>query len=100
MNVNGPSIPFHLAKAYGVSPTRVRPASTPGTVARIGNSPQNDPQSNQLTAATVPGKINFDAAAKPSPAAPGGTLPFYTRPGDRNEAATVIQAGRSLDITG
>ena len=82
---------LRLEPAYTV---RTKPAASIET-------PPPTPIKNGLTAGKVPGAVRFDeglsdvsAAAKPD------ALPFYTRPGDVNAAATGIHAGRSLDIEG
>jgi hypothetical protein len=92
------SIPFHVVRAYGLGRN---PAS------QIEAKPRLDPHSNttKLVAATVAQSIRFDAVdtfepsvrkAEPAPSQPN-SFPLYTRPADKNAAATAINAGRVLD---
>jgi hypothetical protein len=101
------SIPFNLARAYGIAAAppvaAVSPATQTRPLGRIG-APDPQPQApvrsdaiSQLVAAIVPGKVDFSGAA---PAQRSGSLPFYSRPGEQNEAAVNIRLGRSLDIEG
>jgi hypothetical protein len=97
-----PSIPFHVAKAYAAGPrSATRPdAASPGSPAYPTRA--DTLVSDRLVAATVPGRVGFDASgtARPTTDAPGPALPFYTRPGDKNAAATAIAVGRALDLQG
>jgi hypothetical protein len=101
-----PSIPFHLAKAYGVSPVRavspVSPAFNTEQASVAGNA---EPKAlgkppgpiDRLIAAVVPGGVDFSGEAPK----PGRTsLPFYHHPADRNAAATRVRLGGSLDVNG
>lgn len=110
------SIPFqtgiHMAaRAYGVRAVSVTPAVQPGQgaartepLARIGQpaiaspKPASDP--SRLVAAQVdPIDLSKDVvqiSGRPT----DGTLPMYRHPADRNQAATAIALGRSLDIRG
>lgn len=111
--VGAASIPFHIARAYGVSrvaPTQpIRPAAVRGvdspsrsTEAAIplfhprGGTKAN-PQTARLVAATVPGSIDFSGS---QPAPSRDALPLYRHPADHNAAATGIAQGRLLDVTG
>lgn len=115
MRIEGDPIPFRATQAYGLDPARamtgagqvdpVRPIERQpipsinridGPEVRVAPS-----KIDRLVAAYVPGSIDFsDAQARP--AAPSPALPFYTRPGQKNEAMTSIVAntGRSLDVRG
>jgi len=99
-----PSNPMglRLAQAYGVRPEPVAPAlpaPTPKPVQQ--DAPAVMPNAvTRLVAAVVPGKVEFDADGVPQATKPGASLPFYTRPGDVNAAATGVHAGRSLDVEG
>lgn len=114
MDPVGPaSIPFHIARAYGVS--RVAPTQPvrPGAVRSVDSPSQSaqaaiplfhpqggtkaNPQTARLVAATVPGSIDF-SGDQPAPAR--DALPLYHHPADRNAAATGIARGRLLDVTG
>ncbi|MGD9688810.1 MAG: hypothetical protein AB7K52_02375 [Phycisphaerales bacterium] len=107
-------VPLHLAQAYGlgqrppVAPV-ARVHSAQGGVdradpaGRIGpavpSSPpvvERSPGIDLLVGGVVPGSVDFRGANP----APRGALPFYSRPGDANEAATAIRLGRSLDVEG
>lgn len=108
MHING-SIPVHVARAYGVNraqPTRPAGPATPAQpVARIRPSDSHEPgqTSNAKIDALVAGRvdqpISFQGAAAPK-SAPNAVLQLYTRAADRIEAATAVQLGRSLDVTG
>ena len=120
MQING-SIPFHVARAYGVQPTRaVTPsAATPSvsapptesgltqtTSARApdGREPSEGENIQRLVAARVDAPVDF-AGERTSSRLPGanahtGAFPLYTRAADRIEAAVGIQIGRSIDVKG
>ncbi len=89
------SIPFHVAKAYGlVKSPQVRAVQMSQRLEAVGN---RQPAANfrSLVAGVVPGGIDFSGdRARPTDAA----LPMYNRPADRNAAATGVQLGRILDI--
>lgn len=99
------SIPFHIAKAYGLTapskPKQVMPIAAPGstpevaapTPAAIGSGLQ------QLIGGSVREGVEFDSASTPARPA-GPTLQLYTRAADRIEAATGVHLGRGLDIKG
>jgi hypothetical protein len=103
--VTGPTNPYVIARAYGLPS-----AASPAVVGRIGPAGAVEPAAKpttresdgleRLVAAVVPGGVDFSGPA-PTPRMGGAdVLPFYRRPGDRNEAATQWLAGRSLDISG
>ncbi|MHC4991653.1 MAG: hypothetical protein ACYTGC_11805 [Planctomycetota bacterium] len=76
------ALPFHIARAYGVSqPVAASPATPPA----------------KLVAASV-----REPAALPAQdlARTEGVLPMYTRAADLVEAAVAVQLGRSVDLTG
>ena len=52
---------------------------------------------SRMVAASVPGTVNFHADA---PAHSTSALPMYHHPADRNSAATMVNAGRVLDVEG
>lgn len=100
------SIPFHIARAYGVAPVRsATPApriapQTPGARSiRVESGPESKPTSSlaRLVAGVVPGGVDFSGEA-PMPASAMPSL--YRHPADRNAAATGVAAGRSVDIQG
>lgn len=107
-----PTIPFHVARLYGARPTAsVQPARGADTIAAITPTNSGDAAASgkldRLVGAVVPGRVSFDEvslsgglAATERGGAPRAVLPFYTRPGDRQEAATAIQVGRRLDVAG
>ncbi len=100
MRITPPTIPHHLAKAYGIAPTaKASPVRAPETLARVGA--QNDQASStamkQLVAGVVQGGIDF-SGVEPAPSAPAMAL--YRHPADQNAAATAVHAGRVLDIQG
>lgn len=111
-----PTIPFHVAKAYGlgaqarVAPVRpIDPASI-GAPVQAPSQPQitrpaTDTTASQanvtpavarLLAARVPGEIDFNAGTEPQQKTTNA-LPFYRHPADSNAAATAIGLGRALD---
>ena len=103
-----PSIPFHVAKAYGgvsasLSPGRrtILAPSGPSPAFREAPARLPSPTISRLVAARVPGGIDFSTAT-PTPAPIGrasDAMPFYRHPADRNAAATAVTAGRVLDTT-
>lgn len=101
MDAIPPTLPFHLARAYGVTQTpRVRPvAPVPPVERSAGGAPaaQTDPRLGRLVAAVVPGGVEFSGDS-PRPAS--SSLPFYRHPADRNAAATGVSLGRVLDTNG
>ena len=112
-NAIPPTIPFHVARAYGASgagkaapvePVSNRIITTPvDPVQKVGpqvapQQPADKPQVKRLVAGVVPGKVDFSADT-PRPSSPA-SIAFYRHPADRNSAATGVQVGRSLDISG
>ncbi|MEZ6241979.1 MAG: hypothetical protein R3B57_02955 [Phycisphaerales bacterium] len=110
-----PTLPFHLAKAYGVQaakPLTVRPLST-DPIARIDQG-RAAGRANDSIETTRPGggvsslvgaKVNvpaFEGLSNPTPLASerSEAFPFYRHPADRNAAATAVNLGRSLDVSG
>ena len=99
---NGP-ISFNLAKAYGlqaaIKPQPVAPVakSTPATPPTAAAA---STRTDSLAAATVPGKISFDAAPAATRPEAFSPLQMYSRPSDRNAVATAVAVGRTLDIQG
>lgn len=101
----GSSIPFHVAKAYGLTspskPTQIMSITAPGsspdvaapTPAVIGSGLR------QLIGGMVRESVDFDSASTPARPA-GPTLQLYNRAADRVEAATGVHIGRALDIKG
>ena len=107
MRIEGDPIPFRAAQAYAVAPNTKVQAVTPVERQQSGariDAPEvtvAPTKVDRLVGAIVPGKIDFtDAQAKPAPSE--SVLPFYNKPGQRNEAATSIVAntGRTLDVRG
>jgi hypothetical protein len=95
MRIDGPSIPFHIAQAYGVRPAAiglpVQPVAPVSPVPPVMGS-----GARKLVAGVVPGKISFtDGGAMPS-----AGLSMYRHPADKNAAATGVGAGRLVDVTG
>ncbi len=91
-----PTIPFHVARAYGVgarrvsvTPLRHADGASAAQIVRGG--------AERLVAAVVPGKVDFSAGVQPP--APSA-IPMYRHPADRNAAAVSVEAGRMIDVTG
>lgn len=100
-----PSIPFHVARAYGVAlVARTAPAQRPAAPVAPATPVQTSVDHAaslrlaRLIAATVPGGIDF-SSAEPTPTA-SNALPMYRHPYDRNAAATGVHAGRVIDVVG
>jgi hypothetical protein len=106
MRIDGaqpPTNPFHIARAYGVqnvggagaasrSQSVQKPAAVEGAVPQ-----QTLPSAAQkLVAAVVPGRVDFSGETP----RPGAGLQMYRHPADKNAAATGVQLGRSLDVSG
>lgn len=96
-----PTIPFHLARAYGVQPARpvapvppVRAIANPEAAGASIAPRAGSEIRERLVAAVVPGRVDFSG---PEPAQ---TMSLYRHPADRNAAATGVHAGRVLDVTG
>jgi len=89
------SIPFHVAKAYGLlNSPQVRAVQMSQRLDATGNR-QPNANLRSLVAGVVPGGIDF-SGDQPTPT--DSALPMYTHPADRNAAATGVQLGRVLDI--
>ncbi len=93
-----PTLPFALARAYGVQPTvRVRPIA-PVSAAEAAVAPSKvETRISRLVAGAVPGGVRFDGET-PTPVA--DAVPFYRHPADKNAAATSVNLGRVLDTSG
>lgn len=99
------SIPFpasisQVARAYGVRPAAVaQPAAQTEPLARIGQpkpaGPASDPA--RLVAAQV-GTIDLARDVAQIAGRPTDAMQLYRHPADRNQAATAVALGRSLDI--
>lgn len=98
------SVPFHIAKAYGLKATTpvrpVQPAvpATPAEPVRVGDERAGrlSEAGQRLVGGIVPGKIDF-SGAQPAPSA---SLSIYRHPADKNAAATGVSLGRSVDVSG
>ncbi len=104
----------HIARAYGVPPSRsaasITPASTiaptsltqaTAPLAQIGPASAaqaSNAAAQSLIAGRVPGAIEFDGVSVPRMNA--GNFSLYTRAADKIEAATAVQIGRTIDIKG
>lgn len=112
INASNPSVlPFHIAKAYGVNPIAQISRQTPGvsqssTSAQVSApaAPAGVEQSKKLSAAgqslvgaVVPGRVDFSGN---EPKQVGGALQMYRHPADKNAAATAVNVGRKLDVSG
>ena len=116
-----PTNPYHLARAYNLpgvdrsdqtrattptvpvkALTRTEAASAAAAAQRAapidGESGSSASSAiNRLVAAVVPGRIDFSGDV---PRASQASLAFYRHPADKNAAATGVQVGRSLDVSG
>ena len=108
------SIPFQpsiqlAARAYGVRASVATKASQPaartepmGPIARIGQPVAEAPKPASDPARLVAARVDpIDLArdvAQISGRPADGALPMYRHPADRNQAATAVALGRSLDI--
>lgn len=105
MRIDG-SFPTHVARAYGLAPaTKAQPThklslSSQVNAASQARNAQPSANVNQLIAATVSQPIDFNNTATPGIVPVNEALPLYTRAADRIEAATGVQVGRQLDVTG
>ena len=111
-----PTLPFDVAQTYGVrAPISVRPlakapvqaqtqaASQTQPLARIDRADKADLSRvssgvGRLLAAKVETPA-FEGVSNPAPAR-ADAMAFYHHPADRNAAATGVDIGRSLDISG
>jgi hypothetical protein len=91
MRIEGSSIPFHIARAYGIQATpKAAPVQAADPVERVSENVR------RLVSGVVPGKVSF-AGAEPMPE---GAFAMYRHPADKNSAATAVNAGRMVDVTG
>jgi hypothetical protein len=86
-----PSNPFHIARAYGLQARPVSPVQPAQAGARVAANAQ------RLVGGMVAGKVDF-SGTEPSPAA--AAFQMYRHPADKNAAATAVDAGRVVDVTG
>ena len=101
MNITPSSIPFYIARAHGVEraiavsrtrqAARVQPIESTRTVESQTNGP------SALVGAIVPGRIDFTDSL---PLQRAEALSMYRRPSDHNAAATGVEAGRVVDVSG
>lgn len=107
MQING-SIPFHIARAYGVTkPQAARPSAPampvqPTSAPRAADSfqPTNAPAKSQAIQSLIAGQVNKPIDFTPAAQSNTGALQLYTRSADRIEAATSLHVGRSCDVKG
>jgi len=101
----GPTIPFHIARAYGIQPaTRPSPVNPQSPVAPSGDvrdiaATKPSEGLNRLIGGAVARSVDFDSASSAQNLG-GPVLQLYTRAADRIEAATGVHLGRNLDISG
>lgn len=105
-----PTIPFHVAQAYGVRPTgtvqqtNAARAAQNAQATEIAASRPSGPTAKlpsaaqKLVGATVPGRVDFSGAAPAQTT--DSTLQLYRHPAEKNAAATAVLIGRSLDVRG
>ncbi|RMH29636.1 MAG: hypothetical protein D6692_03915 [Planctomycetota bacterium] len=112
----GSSIPFNAAMAAYGRPLSVRPAQAAQTarpaertepIAQIGavkpvaSEPRPSANPSRLVAARVdPIDLSRDVDAVGGRATGVNGYPMYRHPADRNQAATGVALGRSLDVQG
>jgi hypothetical protein len=86
------SIPFHVARAYGVAQ---RPATQVEPKPPAGAANKNA----DLVAAIVDGPVRFNVSESDAPASTktGESFQLYRHPADKNAAATALSSGRALD---
>ena len=94
-----PTIPFHVARAYGVGARTPTPAVETQRVSQPEMSREDAAREKlaRLIAARVPGGIDF-SSDEPMPSE--SAIPMYRHPADRNAAATGVVAGRVIDVVG
>lgn len=105
MRITPPTNPFHVARVYGVAapaPVRAGGASVEpvAPIGRADGAPAHKLPTNvdRLVAGIVRGRIDFSDGA-PRPSQRSEAIPMYRRPADLNAAATVIHAGRTIDVS-
>lgn len=91
MQITG-SLPMHVLRAYGVSPTAAARPAQPAPAPAATR-----PADGALVAGKVSQAPDFSGNL---PARAEGALPLYGRAADRIEAAIGLELGRNLDITG
>ncbi len=94
-----PSIPIHVARAYGglaAGRRMILPVSTQTATLREAAPRVPSAAISRVVAARVPGGIDFSTDT-PTPTA--SAMPFYRHPADKNAAATAVSAGRVIDTT-
>lgn len=105
MRIGTGSLPFHAARAYAASaPVGADVAARSGEFERrrediVELTPGAAPSpAAALVGARVGAGLDLDDSGA-APASARGALPMYTRPADRNAAATGVLAGRVLDVS-
>lgn len=106
MKITSATFPPHIAKAYGVRPAQqavtvvqTSPTERTDAIAKIAPAAHRAADAvERLVAQVVPGSVAFTDDGTAVPKAPA--LPIYTRPADRNAAATGIAVGASIDVSG
>lgn len=97
-----PTNPFHIARAYQVqAPAGARAPSIAATGPVGSIKPESGdaatPAVQRMLAGVVPGRVNF-TGSEPTQASPA--LPMCRHPADKNAAATLLSAGRMIDVQG
>jgi hypothetical protein len=98
------SLPLHIARAYGVMPTKhAAPTAQPGAIAPTQPTEKvaaQEPAENvrQLIAGRVRGPVDFASASTPT--SPAGAYQLYTRAADKIEAAIAVRTGQAIDVKG
>lgn len=95
-------IPFAAAaRAYRVQPGRaaLAPNRSDAVIDKVELSRARPANIDRLIAARVDVAPEF-AAATPTPRNNGAPLQMYRHPADKNAAATAVDAGRRIDVTG
>ena len=108
MRISPDTTPVHIARAYGLntgpaaSPSLEHRALAPDIAHRddvVDLQNQSRAESaTELIAAQVNKPVDF--AQPKTGAAASSAIPFYRHPADRNAAATSIEAGRVIDVSG
>lgn len=103
-----PTIPFHVAQAYGVRPavqTQQAAASRASENAQAsqiaqpsGPSARLPSAAQKLIGATVPGRVDFYGSTPTQTT--DSSFQLYRHPAEKNAAATAVSIGRSLDVRG
>ena len=117
--VNTNPLSFRLASAYGVTPKAGVNAAgkVAGSVAgsasptssnaagaimstRTDRVDETLARIRPLVGAMVPGSIDFSASVPQQSSGLGGGLAMYRHPYDKNAAATGVESGKAIDVTG